>query len=152
MAREQALRTLLLQLDQRSYKAYKQIQGTYAFPEFTLHIDYVQGDPFAAPSRLRLYVCQVDAKSGRAIAGFPGDLYSSRSRKTALTDYINRKFEQVAHSICLRRGSGNSGQIAIAHPGQQIIERTAVSIDDQGSFAPIMPAAAPPKRPTSSKP
>lgn len=36
MANQADLRQQLLQLDQRGYKAYKDIQGFYAFPDFTL--------------------------------------------------------------------------------------------------------------------
>lgn len=41
----QALYQLLLNLTGRSYKAYREVQGYYQFPEFKLYIDYVQADP-----------------------------------------------------------------------------------------------------------
>lgn len=50
----QQLRQHLQRINQKSYKAYKDIANTYTFPEFQLAIDYVQGDPFAAPSKIRL--------------------------------------------------------------------------------------------------
>ena len=46
------LRNRLQALDGKSYKAYKDLRGCHQFADFTLHIDYVQGDPFAAPSRV----------------------------------------------------------------------------------------------------
>ena len=46
MQNHDRLYELLLQLDGRSYKAYKDIQGTYQFPNFRLIIQQVQGDPF----------------------------------------------------------------------------------------------------------
>ena len=52
------LRTALHAIDGRSYKAYKDLRGAYHFDGFALHIDHVQGDPFAAPSRLRVEVPQ----------------------------------------------------------------------------------------------
>jgi predicted ABC-class ATPase len=132
MSTAQNLQTLLLKLDQQSYKAYKQIAGSYKFPDFTLIIDYVQGDPFAAPSRLRVVIPQFEA-------GFPNELYrslrvtckGSPSREIALRDYLNRQFYQVSSSIQERRGSGKSGLIAIAPPQQQVLERSAVFIDDR---------------------
>jgi predicted ABC-class ATPase len=130
MLSAQELYRQLLQLDQRGYKSYKQIQGSYAFPDFTLIIDHVQGDPFAAPSRLRVQVPQRSSRGGKA-AEFPPDLYRSRSREIGLRDYLNRQFEQVAGMVRERRGSGNSGLIAIAHPGQQVLERTAVFVSDE---------------------
>jgi predicted ABC-class ATPase len=117
----QNLHQLLLRLDQQSYKAYKQIIGSYQFPDFRLIIDHVQGDPFAAPSRLRVIIPQ---------AGFPEELYRSPSREIALRDYLNRQFDQVASGTRAQRGSGKSGLIAIAPPHQQVLERTAVFIDD----------------------
>ena len=56
MTNKENLRQHLLQLDNRGYKAYKDIQGNYDFSEFTLIIDYVQGDPFASPSKFRVIV------------------------------------------------------------------------------------------------
>jgi predicted ABC-class ATPase len=118
----QQLRQQLNQLDGRSYKAYKDIQGRYEFPDFTLSIDYVQGDPFASPSKLSVRVPQ-------SVAGFPQDLYQSPSRKIALGDYLTREFSQVARQVSTRRGTGKSGQIAIARVTQEVLERSCVSIN-----------------------
>jgi predicted ABC-class ATPase len=119
----------LLQLDQRSYKAYKQIAGVYQFSGFQLSIDYVQGDPFASPSRLRVQIPQRDSKeTDSRIEPFPEELYRSHSREVALRDYLTRQFAQVAAEARERRGSGNSGLIAIAPPSQQVLERTSVLI------------------------
>ena len=41
-------------IDGQGYKAYKRLRGTWAFPDFALYVDHVQGDPFAAPSRVRV--------------------------------------------------------------------------------------------------
>lgn len=120
----QDLRQQLLQLDARSYKAYKSIQSSYDFPEFTLIIDRVQGDPFATPSLLRVQIPQ-------SVAGFPGNLYHNYSRKIALCDFITRSFCQATKKISSRRGTGNSGLIAILSVGQSVIERSAVLINDQ---------------------
>ena len=48
------LRSLLNRIDRRGYPAYKDTRGTYQFPNYILSIDHVQGDPFAAPSRVSL--------------------------------------------------------------------------------------------------
>ncbi|MBD3883440.1 ABC-ATPase domain-containing protein [Phormidium tenue FACHB-886] len=123
MASFQALYDRLIALDQRSYKAYQQIQGSHQFADFLLIVDHVQGDPFAAPSRLRVQIPQ-------AKAGFPKALYCSAAREVALRDYLNRQFDRVAATLREKRGSGRSGLIAIAVPSQQILNRTAVLIDD----------------------
>ena len=120
----QDLRQQLLQLDARSYKAYKSLQNSYNFPEFTLVIDRIQGDPFATPSQIRVQIPQ-------SVAGFPGNLYQNQSREIALCDYITRTFCQATKKISSRRGTGNSGLIAILSVGQSIIKRSAVLINDQ---------------------
>ncbi len=120
----QDLRQQLLQLDARSYKAYKSLQDSYNFPEFTLIIDRIQGDPFATPSLLRVQIPQ-------SIAGFSPHLYQNSSREIALSDYIARVFCQATERISSRRGSGNSGLIAINSVGQSVIKRSAVLINDQ---------------------
>lgn len=124
MLNQNDLRQQLLQLDARSYKAYKSIQDSYNFPEFTLIIDRIQGDPFATPSQLRVQIPQ-------SIAGFPDNLYQNRSRAIALIDYIIRAFCQATEKVSSRRGSGNSGLIAIISVGQSVIERSAVLINNE---------------------
>jgi predicted ABC-class ATPase len=117
------LRSLLLQLDGSGYKAYKDIRGNYQFPEFTLIIDRVQGDPFAAPSKFRVRVSQ-------SVAGFPAELWQSPSRNIALRDYLTRQFDKVARQISSHRGTGKSGLIAIVSVGQEVLDRTSAFIDD----------------------
>lgn len=113
----------LLKLDNRNYKAYKDIQGSYQFPDFVLVLDYIQGDPFAAPSKLRVKVSQ-------EIAQFPAELYQSKSREIALRDYLTRQFARLAQKMSLRRGSGKSGEISIARLGQEVLDRTSCLIAD----------------------
>lgn len=120
----QDLHQLLLQLDQRGYKAYQAIQGRYEFPDFTLMIDHVQPDPFASPSSCRIKIPQ-------AKAGFPRDWYCTRSREIALRDYLTRQFNQAARSSSRPQGTGNSGLITIAQPGPAILERSSVWVDDE---------------------
>ncbi|MDJ0716967.1 MAG: ABC-ATPase domain-containing protein [Prochloraceae cyanobacterium] len=117
------LHSALLRLDGRGYKAYKDIKGSYNFPDFTLIIDRVQGDPFAAPSNLRLLVPQ-------SIALFPPKLYRSPSREIALRDFLTRQFDRASRKISIRRGTGKSGLISIARTGQEVLDRSSVFIDD----------------------
>ncbi len=116
------LRSILLNLDGASYKSYKNIRGNYEFSNFTLIIDYVQGDPFATPSKLRVKIPQ-------SIANFPQKLYQSSSRNIALRDYLARQFHQVSRRISSHRGTGKSGLIEISYMGQEVLERTSISVD-----------------------
>lgn len=131
------LQTILRRINGRGYKAYKDIQGSYQFPGFMLHIDHVQGDPFAAPSRLRAFI-------PHKVAQFPADLYATPIRRVALADYINRVFHNTCRRVEQRRGSGKSGLIAIEKPGQEVLPTTAVIVRNDGievRFVVGLPAA-----------
>ncbi|MGD9141044.1 MAG: ABC-ATPase domain-containing protein [bacterium] len=121
--RPEDLERTLRRIDGRGYKAYKDIQGDYDFGRFNLHIDHVQGDPFASPTRARLRVATEDA-------GFPLDVYSSKPRRVALADYLLRLVDSRCRSAETRRGTGKSGQIGVDSPGQEMLERTASFVDD----------------------
>ncbi len=131
------LRQKLRQIDGRGYKAYKEIRGSYQFDKFTLFIDYVQGDPFASPSRMRARVPQ-------SVARYPAQTFADRSRRIGLENYLTAVFHIVARKISERRGSGKSGLIAIDAPGQEMLERTAMRVTPEfveASFAVGLPAA-----------
>ena len=124
MTNPNSLRHLLQTLDNRGYKAYKDIQGQYNFPDFTLIIDWVQGDPFAAPSQFR-------ARVPHSIAAFPPELYQTRNRQIALGDFLTRQFDVVSREISGRRGTGNSGLISIVRVGQEVLDRSSALITNQ---------------------
>ena len=90
---QERLRQKLQALDGKGYGAYKSIKGTYQWVlpdfKFQLHIDYVQGDPFAEPSRLRATISQ-------SFAAIPSDLVSNQIRTIAARDYLTRVFSKVA--------------------------------------------------------
>jgi len=117
------LRKILNSIDGRGYKAYKDIRGEYDFDLYTLFIDHVQGDPFATPSRVRVVVPQ-------SLACFPKDTFAGRSRSNALRDFIARRFYEATRKYSKgSRGTGKGGLIAIDRPGQEILERTSVFVD-----------------------
>lgn len=131
------LRQKLHKIDGRGYKAYKEIRGSYRFDQFTLFIDYVQGDPFASPSRLRVRVPQSTAR-------YPAQTFANRSRRIGLENYLTAVFHAAARKISEKRGSGKSGLIAIDAPGQEMLERTAMRVTPafvEASFAVGLPAA-----------
>lgn len=119
------LRELLNRIDHRGYPAYKDTQGAYQFPGYVLSIDHVQGDPYAAPSKVSIYV-------KGAAAGFPQELYDTPWKKTALADYLLRQFfEQTERFSCKARGSGKSGLLSVSRCGQEVLVRSACEIDSQ---------------------
>ena len=123
------LRDLLARIDRRGYPAYKETRGMYRFPDYLLSIDHVQGDPFAAPSRLSIRV------SG-AKAGFPTSLYRLPCQRVALQDALTRRFGALTAKASFQaKGSGHSGLIGVSRCGQQVLERTACTLDpDSGEL------------------
>ena len=121
------LRQTLARIDRRGYKAYKAIKGTYRFDRFTLIVDHVQGDPFAAPTRVRV---RVEAGTHR----LPAELLGSAVRRTAACDFLARAFSVAAGRVAKgSRGTGKSGLIAIDTPGQEVLRRTCVLVVDEGA-------------------
>ena len=125
MRDRQILKQQLHDLEGRGYGNYKSIKGNYAFPTFNLSVDWVQGDPFAAPSRIRLEIEQ-------GVAGFPSRWMTDYAAQMAIADYLTRQVAQVAQSLRKKRGSGKSGTIEIARPSQAVLRRTAIWLDSAG--------------------
>lgn len=103
MAGLQDLRDLLRRLDGRGYKAYREIEGRYEDGELVVFVDHVQGDPFAAPSRVRV----------RVPNGWPAGL-----RGMALEDFLARALARAIRSRAVGIDAG----------GQEVLERTALAM------------------------
>lgn len=116
------LKDKLLRIDGKGYKAYKDVQGTYAGDGFLLHIDYVQGDPFAGPSRIRVELPQNVCK-------FKDEWFSPPHRKIAFEDFLTRTVVAALDSYKTgKRGTGNSGVVYVDSPGQEVLPRTSVKM------------------------
>lgn len=154
------LRRRVVRIDGRGYKAYSDLRGAYALGSGTsLHVDHVQGDPFAAPSQLRLRVAM-------EVATVPPALRAPGIRRIALADFLAREVRDAIAELGRGRdgppkggdegpddggrrregrvrngsrsggrgrseGSGTSGLIEIDAGGQEVLERTAVRIHDE---------------------
>ncbi len=132
------LRQLLRSIDGKGYKAYKQLEGQYQFPSFLLSIDHVQGDPFAAASRISI-------RMPMEAAGHPAGLWSTCVRRIAYEDYLGRALAAaIRQHVRGHRGTGQSGEIAISTSGQQVLQRNAVSLEPESVEARLtlgLPAA-----------
>ena len=124
------LHLLLDRIDGRGYKAYKEIAGTYESEGqgeaqkqgWTLHIDHVQGDPFATPSKVRLRVPQ-------KLSQVPPALFDNPVRRLALQDFLCREVHHaIRREVEGRRGTGKSGIVTIDVGGQEVLERTALRV------------------------
>lgn len=119
------LRQQLASMNRKSYPAYKSLKGAYRFPDYLLSVDHVQGDPFASPSHVSVYV-------SRKKASFPAFCFASSITWIALQDFLTRKFEEQISAYSFRaKGSGKSGLLSITRCGQEILERTACQITEE---------------------
>lgn len=116
---------MLHQIDHRSYPQYKSLRGEYRFPQYTLSIDHVQGDPFAAPSHLHIRI-------EHRVCGFPENYYAQEPARTALEDHLIRGFYEAVRQFSFQaKGSGKSGLISVSSCGQEILKRSACEITDK---------------------
>lgn len=117
------LKNILQRIDHRGYPGYKETRGIYAFPGYLLSIDHVQGDPFAAPSKVSI---RVEGKQ----AGFPERLWKKSCRREAVQDHLLRLFGRCAEQVSFRaKGSGKSGLMTVSRPGQEVLQRSACQMD-----------------------
>ena len=117
------LRQHLRAIDGKGYKAYKQIKGHYDLPDYTLSIDHVQGDPYAAASRISIRLTS-------ATTAYPPALSSNKTRKIAFEDFLGRQVAKAIIKHCKgQRGTGKGGEISIARYGQQVLQRNAVLLE-----------------------
>ncbi|MGN1166199.1 MAG: ABC-ATPase domain-containing protein [Lachnospiraceae bacterium] len=119
------LKQLLYNIDRKGYPAYKETRGSYRFAKYILYIDHVQGDPFAAPSKLHVEV-------PKKISGFPERLYDKKYKRIALQDHLTRLFEKQTQKYSFQaKGSGKSGILSVTRCGQEILERSACTVDEK---------------------
>ena len=119
------LKKELARIDGRGYKAYKDLEGQYDFGDYILSIDHVQGDPFAAPSRVRVIVNQ-------KTAGIPLELFDKNYKRIAVQDFLTRLFYKNINTYGGRIfGSGKSGLILISRCPQEILDRTSVIVNKE---------------------
>ncbi|MBE5906843.1 MAG: isopentenyl-diphosphate delta-isomerase [Lachnospiraceae bacterium] len=117
------LEKYLQETDHKSYPAYKRLTGSYRFPNYTLTIDHVQGDPFAAPSSLHITLSEKQHK-------IPADYYKTPHRRIMLQDFILRRFESVLKTFDHQtKGSGKSGTLSVTHCHQEVLDRSALQIN-----------------------
>lgn len=116
------LEQLLRENDHKPYPAYKSLKGRYTFQGFVLSIDHVQGDPFAAPSSLSIHM-------QAAQHGMPKEYYEQPHRRIMLQDYLLRGFyRELGRYSHKAGGSGKSGTLSVSSCGQEVLERSALTI------------------------
>ena len=117
------LQAMLRRIDHKGYPAYKDTKGQYQFGKYVLSIDHVQGDPFASPSKVSILV------PGK-VAGFDKNCWKTDSRRIAFLDFLLRRVETKIREYSFKaKGSGKSGLLSVSRPGQEILERSACTVN-----------------------
>ena len=110
------LESTLHRIDGRGYKAYKEIQGRrFSYERFELIVEHVQGDPYAAPSRLRALIPLKNS-------GLPASALRTDARRRATRDYLARAFRAAARP---------HKELEIDAGRQTVLDRSACLIDDE---------------------
>lgn len=123
------LASTLQRLDGQSYGEYRCLVGQWELdqPGVTLHVDHVQGDAYAAPSKVRVAIAHT-------LTRFPTDLVSSPLRRVALTDFLLRAAHRFLVSNALDEAAApdggwsgaKGGDVRIMAPSQHVMEQSAV--------------------------
>lgn len=119
------LKGILERIGGKSFGAYRDVEGAYAFDGYELHIDRVQRDPFAPPSKIVVRVPQ-------DTAGFDPKLFAQPWRRTAVEDHILRAFGQaIAKNSFDFADFIKGGAFNTSRPAPEIIARSACTLDKE---------------------
>jgi predicted ABC-class ATPase len=121
------LKKKLESIDGQDYGAYQSLLGDYDFSDFTLIVGQIPKDPYAPP-HTGIYRIQVSRRDEKIINL---DI-DSKIKETAFRDFLARRFYDASQEVSKgRRGTGYSGVITINQPGQSLLERNCVIIDEK---------------------
>lgn len=112
------LKKILRSIDNGDSDISESIEGKYLFNSYTLIIAYSQ-------SYSDKCILNITVKMSQNVALFPSDTYTNRSREIALRDFITRRFVDSVKISTI------SDFFLITPPGQEILERNTVFIDQE---------------------
>jgi len=126
MLTKDQLQKKITSLDGQDYGAFQSLIGTYDFEQFALIIDQIPKDPYAPP-HTGIYRVQFPLDD----TVIESNMIDSRLGEIACRDFYARQFFHNSTKIAgKRRGPGYSGIITINEPGQAILERSSVVINE----------------------
>lgn len=120
------VRRQLRSIDGRDYGAYRSLRGSIDVSDLLLDVDVVPRDPYAPPGTGVVRV----RRTSDAVGLRSGDI-DTRAHRIATRDLLCRRFAAAADRLCGgRRGTGWSGVVTAGEPGQAILDRNAVVLDE----------------------
>ncbi len=127
METDSILKSKLGSIDGKDYGAYQSLKGEYSYFGFKLSIDQIPKDPYAPP-HTGIYRVMV---KNEFFSRF-GNIFDTKVSELAFRDFLARNFYKASIKKTKgRRGTGNSGIITIARPGQAILERNSIIADKE---------------------
>ncbi len=121
------LRHKIESINERDYGAYQSLKGEYNYSRFKLLIDQIPKDPYAPP-HTGIYRAVVKNNFSSQF----NIIFNTKVSEIAFRDFLARSFyNAVVNKSKGRRGTGNSGIITIARPGQVILERNSVIVNEE---------------------
>lgn len=140
----QDLKQLLQHIDGRQYPAYHDLETApntgWVHPEgFVLQVGRAQADPFAPPTRCRVTLPP-------SVSRISNSFYTNATRRMATGDFLLRRLygncKRVGADHSLRSSSGGKGgwsgpkggDVQVLEPTQNVIEQSAVQVDEQGNI------------------
>ncbi len=123
MEDRERVKAILSRINGKGYKAYRDLEGGYKLePGLVFFLDHAQGDPFAAPSRVRL-------RMDMSRAQYPPRLFKNPVRRMALQDFILRAFARKIRPLSKSRGTGGSGRYSVDAGGQEVLLRSGCVVN-----------------------
>jgi predicted ABC-class ATPase len=123
----EVLKYKLESINEKDYGAYQSLKGEYDYSQFKLLIDQIPKDPYAPP---HTGIYRVIVKNN-FINQF-NYIFNTKISEIAFRDFLARNFyNATVKNSKGRRGTGNSGIITIAKPGQAILERNSVIVNKE---------------------
>ena len=113
-------------IDGKDYGSYQVLKRSYKFEYYNLIFEQIPKDPYAPP-HTGIYRIQINRSNPKIVSAE----INTKTREIAFRDYLARIFYKASQKYCAgRRGTGYSGIITINEPGQVILERSCVVVDD----------------------
>jgi predicted ABC-class ATPase len=121
MESKATLLRILRSIDGKGYGAYKEIRGSYDFGPYVLHIEHVQADPYAPPSRVRIEVQP-------AFTTFPEWVTADETSIRGTEDFLLRRVVQWIRERGSQPGGKAAHALRIDRPGQVVLTRSAMTL------------------------
>ena len=113
-------------LEGRPYGFYKDLKGSWQGEGFSLRFVHVQGDPFATPSVVEVWLSPAFHK-------IP-PLFTREEGRVALEDFVLRRFKALLRNLPRVEGMGHSGRVYVGVESPAILRRAGARYTEKGLY------------------